>query len=566
MVSTETPVRGQILDAARDERTRELTEENERLRAQTAFILEEAAATVATYLEAWGDPVERESWRWDDNLGAFRSQSPYSDRNDRLHGKSYPLFETEFELAAIRGASRLLFDTSPHTTNIVENLLNFIVAQGYTYKAQAKRKDMQELVDEVQWVIDEFLERNEWQKQHGCREEEIITRAVRDGEVFVALFDPDRDGFATIRFIEPDQITKPNDPAALADVASQHNGYVPESDWEFGIHCTEGDVEDIHGYCVQWTNDSSDVDYIPANRLVHVKLNVDRAIKRGISSYYRVQEYLTSIGKLEKNVVKGAAILSAILGVRQHAAGTTKSDVESLLSSAMYRRRTESTVDNGSRTRNVQRILAGTWLDVSKGLEYKPSPLATQGVGEAFVAIDQATLRTIGLLYQMPEYMVSGDASNSNFASSMVAEAPVVKRFSREQSLFGGDELKIMWRMIRLAVDGRRFQKRFPGMTYDDIRRYVSIVVTGPRVAARDANVETNRHKILFDSGQISGRTWSEMEGLDFDKEQERGAKVNSAILAVQNEPKAPGRPSVMNESERRQIAAHLLWEGYPNA
>ncbi len=551
-----------VLDSAHAAKKQDLESENKDLRQQTEFVLEEAARVVGNLLEEWGDPVTRDDWRWDDNTGAFRSQSPFTDRNDRLHGQNLPIFGTEFELAAIRGASRLLYDTSPHTKTVADNLLNFIVAQGFTYKAQPKRADQSELADEVQWVIDEFIERNQWQQQHSCREEEAIIRSVRDGEVFIALFDPDRSGFATTRFIEPDQVTEPHDEQGALQQAEAAIGYVPDSEWRFGIHSTEGDVEDVHGYHVQYTHDPDDTDYLPANRVCHIKLHVDRAIKRGLSSYYCIQEYLTNVGKLEKNVVKGAAILSAILGVRQHAAGTKKSEVESMIAEHMYRQRSESTANNGTQTRNVRRMLAGTWLDVSKGLEYKASPLATQGVGQAFVEIDQATLRTIGILYQMPEYMISGDSSNSNFASAMVAEAPVVKRFQREQSLYGGDFRRMAWSVVRIAAEGGRFGKT----TFDDIRRHVQIVVTGPRVAARDANVETNRHKILADNGQLSARTWSELEGIDYDQEQDQGAKVNSQMLAVQNEPKAPGRPSVMSESAKRAAAAAMLWEEYPGA
>ena len=34
----------------------------------------------------------------------------------------------------------------------------------------------------------------------------------------------------------------------------------------------------------------------------------------------------------------------------------------------------------------------------------------------------------------MPEYMLSGDASNANFSSTMVAEGPAVKTFEEMQA------------------------------------------------------------------------------------------------------------------------------------
>jgi hypothetical protein len=548
----------QLTDRVEEVRNEELVDKIDALQEEKRLVVEEASYVIASLVEAWGDPVDRTEWRWSDDTGNFQSTTPVTNIDDRRFGQNRPIFENELELAAIRGASRILHDTSPHTQTVTQNLLNFVDGLGFTYKVQPKRSGVEELVREVQWIIDEFMERNEWQCQHECREEEIITRSIRDGEVFLALYDRDGTGRATARFVEPDQVTEPQNVDEVEAWINENYGYLPDGEWRFGVHTPIGDVEDVHGYFVQFDNNGEDWDYLDSSRMARIKLNVDRNIKRGISSFYSVQEYLTSVGKLERNVVKGSAILSAILGIRQHAPGTKKSEVESLIANAKYRQYTQST-PAGNRTRNVAKFTPGSWLDVSNGLEYKPPPLATQGVGQAFVDIDQATLRTIGLPWQLPEYMISGDSSNANFASAMVAEAPVVKRFEREQGLFGGDFAKIMWQVVKMAYAGGRF----PGMSFDDIKRAVAIVVTGPRVAARDANVETNRNKILYDNGQLSARGWSEAEGIDYDLEQSRGAEVQSHMLQQQNVPAAPGRPSVTSESDRREAAASLLWGDY---
>jgi len=528
------------------------------------MITNRANGVIDDLMEGWGDVVDRQEMRWNETLGQSSSVYPVADRNDRLHGQNRPIFETEFELAAIRGAARLVHDTSPHAQTITGNLLNFIDGTGFQYKCQPKAPADDDLAKAVQRIVDEFLDRNEWQSAHGCREEEIVTRAVRDGETPLALFDRDGDGYATARFIEPDQITEPGNVGDVEEWIASTYGYCPDSNWRFGVHTTLGDVEDVHGYFVQYSHDQTDWDYFPIDQMTFIKLNVDRNVSRGLSSFFSVQEYLTSTGKLERNVVKGAAILSAILGIRQHAASTSKSNVESLIAASRYRHYNQSTPD-GVRNRNVARLTPGSWLDVSNGLEYKPPPLATQGVASAFVEIDQATLRTVGLPWQMPEYMISADSSNANFASAMVAEAPVVKRFEREQALFGGDFRKICWNVVKMAHTGGRLRQF--DLAFEEIRRLVSIIVTGPRVAARDANIETNQHKILFDNGQLSARGWSEKEGIDYDLEQERGAKVQSQTLPTAGVPAAGvdvgGRPP-LSESERCEQAANLLWEAYP--
>ena len=539
-----------VADIATEKRESADAAELQRLREENRLVREEAGAVLAELIEAWGDPVDRLEWLYDDDdWGYARTNYPVTLKSDRNRGQNRHVFETEIELAAIRGASRLLYDTSPYTQNIMQNLLNFIVGTGFTYKAQGKVGGDDELVRAVQFAVDEFLEKNRWQNCHGCREEEIFVRSIRDGEAVIALFE-EEDAIPVVRLIEPDQITEPQSPRDIED----YIGWDGPSDWSFGVHSTAGDVEDVHGYFVQWTDNASDFDYMPKDRLSLIKLNVDGNVKRGISSYYAVQEYLTNVGKLERNAVKGAAILSAILGVRQHAEGTRKSNVEGMLQTAAYRRYTQS-APNGSRTRNVARLKPGTWLDVSKGLEYKESPLATQGIGPAFVQIDQATLRTIGAPWQMPEYMISGDASNANYGSTMVAEAPFVKRCQREQSQYGGDFKGLVWKALKIAHAQGRF-RRF-GVSFRELRQFVSLVVTGPRVAARDANIETNRHKILVDNGVMSRQTWAENEGLDHETEQERGAEVASNTLPAAGIP----MPTAEGKLER---AASLLWEDYP--
>ena len=48
-----------------------------------------------------------------------------------------------------------------------------------------------------------------------------------------------------------------------------------------------------------------------------------------------------------------------------------------------------------------------------------------------YVAVLQAELRAVASRLVMPEFMLSSDASNANYSSTMVAEGPAVKMFDR---------------------------------------------------------------------------------------------------------------------------------------
>ena len=52
----------------------------------------------------------------------------------------------------------------------------------------------------------------------------------------------------------------------------------------------------------------------------------------------------------------------------------------------------------------------------------------------------------------MPEFMLTSDASNANYASTMVAEGPAVRMFQRLQAEQLADDLEVMWRVVAGAV------------------------------------------------------------------------------------------------------------------
>ena len=509
-----------------------------------------------TMQEAWGDQVDPLEYLSDEPGYGVRSRSgsAISRPDDRINGGNRPIFETEWELMAITGAARLLHAGFPTAKTALSNLVSYVLGDGFVTKTSAKSGCPAGLADAVQTVIDEFCLLNRWQSDNG-KEEEAFVRSHRDGEAICALI-PVGAGRTRLKFIEPAHLTEPDVPRELENWL----GCSEPSSWSFGVHSREGDPEDVFGYYVQQSPNPGDFTYYPANRVVHIKANVDSGVKRGVSDFYAVQSHLMNIGKLERNVALGAAVLSAIIGIRQHAAGTTGSQARDLISSLAFRTRTV-TRPAGSKSMSTFKAEPGTLLDIPNGMEYKQSPLANQGVGSAFVTIEQALLRTVGTNWNMPEYMISGDASNANYSSTMVAESPFVKFCKRMQRNHRANVLDLMWKVLRIACEGGRFSRwdiwHTDGVA--ELMDLVSIVLQAPIVEARDRPAETNRRKILHDDGVLSRQTWTEEEGYDPEEEAKRGAAKQQITL--------PGLPSI-NAAESRQArlsaAASLLWEGYP--
>jgi capsid protein len=229
-------------------------------------------------------------------------------------------------------------------------------------------------------------------------------------------------------------------------------------------------------------------------------------VKRGIPLFFPVRKNLRRAEKLLRNMSVVAEIQSAIALIRKHR-GATKTGVQQFVAS-----QTDVNVSSAAtgQTTSFRRFGPGTILDSHGGIEYD---FPAAGLDAAnYVAILQAELRAIASRLVMPEFMLTSDASKSNFASTMVAEAPALRMFARLQAELVDDDLQVMWRVLRAAVA--------TGRLTPDALELVDIQASPPSLEVRDPLKETQAFKIEFQSGILSPQTWSQRRGLDYDQEQ----------------------------------------------
>jgi hypothetical protein len=390
---------------------------------------------------------------------------------------------TEADLRAIRSECRALAVANEFAINAHENRISYLVGSGHTYRATPKKgvAAAEGLHLAVQGVLDEFCRENAWRS----RQEEIVRRRDRDGEAFLRLF-LGPDGTTRVRFVEPGQIATPtelaSDPAAT-----------------FGIATDAHDVETVIAYYV-------DGQPVAGDEIQHRKANVDANVKRGLPLFYPVRKNLRRAEKLLRNMSVLAEVQSAIALVRKHRGPAH--GVQQFAAAAADASATNATT---GRTTNFKRFAPGTILDVPATTEYD-FPAAALDAG-SFVAILKAELRAIAARLVMPEFMLTSDASNANYASTLVAEGPAVRMFARLQARMIEEDLFVLWRVVDNAVRAGKL----PAAAVEAIE----IQAAAPSLAIRDELKEAHVHKIEHEQGILSKQTWSQRRGLDFDQEQE---------------------------------------------
>ena len=103
--------------------------------------------------------------------------------------------------------------------------------------------------------------------------------------------------------------------------------------------------------------------------------------------------------------------------------------------------------------------------------------------------------------------MLTSDASNANYTSTMVSEGPAVRMFERLQHEIIGEDKQLFKMLIREA--------EYQGLLPTGTLYRVSIHAIAPMLAARDRLNEARADAILFKLGVISKETLAMRYGLD---------------------------------------------------
>lgn len=437
---------------------------------------------------------------YSDILNRYQDQSlgnyPISQPTDRQYGSNFPFWVSESQLSIIRAAARYIVTTSPNAQGLLNGLTSYVIGSGFSYRIAPIRQkgSTDELITEVQKFIDAFIEANAW----GELEQELFYRSREDGEAFLRLF-PQLDGTMVVRTVEPEQIYQP--------------GGTQLQEWSYGIQTEEDDVNTILAYHVDYRaakgageGDKMQGECVPAEQMIHIKSNVKRSIKRGLSDFsFDTLESFTQAGKLRRNIGEGAAVQAAIAAVRQHDTASSDQVTDFISTNIDY-----STTSSSGREQHFEKLEPGSFLDIPKGMIYVPPPAAANSA--AHLEVFAGLLRTAGNRHNAPEWLASSDASNGNYASSLTAEAPFTRHCLRLQEFYKGHFKKVIIAVINHAIDCGKFDTNLWDM--------IELQVKAPSVETRDKSAEANANQIYSTLGIKSKQTIAQEIGLDWTSEE----------------------------------------------
>lgn len=472
---------------------------------------------------------------------SYTAKSPYfySSISDRQGEQYLPLYRNEMDLRMMRARARNMETLFSVAVGARDCLTNYTIGNGISVEVQPKASGSESLARQLQAEIDGFLDYNNFP---GVMDREIHQLSRVEGECFPTLYEEDEN--IRCEITDTDAITEPAQPMPLERMA-RTNGKL--NHWHLGVHTTyskilkRDDAARPLGYHAVYDELGDDWDYLPANRVEHIKRNVLRSARRGWSDYEAVIEDLEQLAKIKRNTAVGAAILAAIVLIREHAPGVSKSSIESMVSGGATSSRTVFTDTGGGRTRYSEHTAPGTVKDIPNGMKSMLGPLGSLN-SPIYIEVAQFVLRIISVRWGIPEYMISGDASNNNLNSADMAESSFAKFREADQGFYSRHFEELLWKVIAIRLGAGALG----GLSLKQIKAAVQIKVTLPDVVSRDTKDLAAENEILIRNRVKSRRTWAGELGLDYDEEQREIAEEDAQAqerIAQEMEIQAANQP-----------------------
>ena len=339
-----------------------------------------------------------------------------------------------------RAAARELAAGNPYAKNALRVLEAYVVGPGATLShARRPAGDTDSRTGDIAPFPGDKPLRGAWGRFWEANAphvtlNELASRVWRDGECFVRLFVRPGDVPAA-RFLDPEEI-----------------GPTRERPGSRGILVDPADAVTPVAYLRVDPETGEHVETIPAAEVLHVKAGADDCEGRGVSVLAPLIGPLTRHAEWLETELTARRVQASVVLWRRVKGGTG--------ALGAYGETHDAAGGDLAAARAGRRTFApGSILTTpdTTDLEF----LAPKSSFAEASQIGRALLLGAAAGVGLPEFMLTADASNANYASTMAAEGPAVKRFAAEQRFFAA-ALARLWAMLaadavrRGAVSGER--------------------------------------------------------------------------------------------------------------
>lgn len=373
----------------------------------------------------------------------------------------------------LRAQARQLVQTNPYARNILRLLEVYVAGPGLKAVMAARHPVAdRELLQRAENLWSDFLAANG--RHFSYRE--TARRTWRDGECFVRLF-PLAEWPPTVRYVDPETIGPDHEHA-------DSQGLVTDPD----------DVETVWSYLRVDPTTGELAEEIADDEMLHTKIGVDTNEKRGVTIFAPVVDALSCFDKWLDTEVQARKLQASIVLWRK--VQGPPSQAGSFV---------DQTTNQGPGGVRKERYRPGTIITTSPATDLQFLQPKTN-FGDA-VPLGRLVLLSIAAGAGIPEYMLTADASNSNYSSTMVAEGPAVKLFESEQQFFAG-EFARLWRWA--MTEAIRL-----GLLPDDFFEHVAVQWSFPQLVSRDRPKEREIDAQLAEAEILSRAEVARRDGVD---------------------------------------------------
>ena len=476
----------------------------------------------------WNDQSEYGPFQFPSGgFGGWINPAQLAVRNNYLSGEQLPIYLTWWQLKSIRDRARYVYATNEFAHGLVSCFQSFVVgATGFKWRVASmdlKNPVEEDYLKRCQATLDLFREYNNLVDV----ENEIVYRLHVDGEVFLRKF-PQANGMLVIRFIEPELVR-----GYSADMGSPKDS--------FGILTEPDDINTVIGYEVilrPW--ESLQPTFIPAEEIIHIKFGTNSNAKRGLTTFYPVFQNLTNCEDILASTVtmaKARAKIAMVRKINNVAPDSMSKMVDDHINATMN---SGPSLNGDTETIKLERFGYGSIITAPANVDYEFPGANVDAAG--LIQVLQANLRSLATRFGISETLMSGDASNNNYSSALIAEAPARRTFERWQGIIGRSlaesrfqpNRSLAWEQLYLAADH--------GLFPAEILRNIKVTAEAFSLQSREHQKEAEMNSIYFNMGVKSIQTIRSELGLDNDTEASNFIKpvVDEKQTATSTDPMNP--------------------------